>query len=70
MRSLSLFLSGFTAFVLLTVTSVRAEEPDDGFVTIFDGKTLDGWHVSSQTGHGSGGRWVGLRMTCWHIAIG
>ncbi len=29
-----------------------------GFVPIFDGKTLKGWHVSSKTGHGTGGRWV------------
>src|SRR5690349_17896987 len=41
-------------------------EPLDpaGFVSIFDGRTLDGWHVSAQTGHSgasqhkSGGRWV------------
>ena len=34
-------------------------KPDDkGFVSIFDGKTLQGWHVSSKTGHGTGGRWV------------
>lgn len=31
---------------------------DDGFVSIFDGKSLKGWHVSSKTGHGKGGRWV------------
>jgi hypothetical protein len=37
---------------------------DKGFVTIFDGKNLDGWHVSAETGHSgkskhkSGGRWV------------
>ena len=31
---------------------------DTGFTSIFDGKTLAGWHVSSKTGHGSGGRWV------------
>lgn len=37
---------------------------DSGFVEIFDGKTLDGWHVSTQTGHSgasghkTGGRWV------------
>lgn len=31
---------------------------DDGFSPVFDGKTLDGWHVSGQTGHGTGGRWV------------
>lgn len=35
------------------------EKPDDsGFVSIFDGKTLQGWHVSGKTGHGTGGRWV------------
>jgi hypothetical protein len=37
---------------------------DKGFVPLFDGKTLDGWHVSAQTGHSrasgnkTGGRWV------------
>lgn len=31
---------------------------DTGFVSIFDGKSLGGWHVSSKTGHGKGGRWV------------
>jgi hypothetical protein len=37
---------------------------DRGFVSIFDGKTLKGWHVSAKTGHSgksghkSGGRWV------------
>ena len=37
---------------------------DKGFVSIFDGKTLTGWHVSAETGHSaasknkSGGRWV------------
>jgi len=58
MRSLPLFLCGFSAALILAAASVRAAEPDDGFVTIFDGKTLEGWHVSDKTGHGSGGRWV------------
>ena len=37
---------------------------DDGFVKIFDGKTLAGWTVSAKTGHSgpsknkSGGKWV------------
>jgi hypothetical protein len=42
-----------------------AEEPKDaGFVALFDGKTLKGWHISAQTGHSrksgnkTGGRWV------------
>jgi hypothetical protein len=39
---------------------VAADRPgsDEGFQPIFDGRTLDGWHVSSKTGHGTGGRWV------------
>lgn len=28
------------------------------FISIFDGKSLTGWHVSSKTGHGTGGKWV------------
>jgi len=37
---------------------------ETGFVSIFDGKSLAGWHVSAKTGHSgtsghkSGGRWV------------
>lgn len=31
---------------------------DGGFVSIFDGRSLQGWHISSKTGHGTGGRWV------------
>ena len=40
------------------------EKPFDTWITIFDGKNLDGWHVSAKTGHSgtsknkSGGRWV------------
>src|ERR1700679_3497519 len=42
----------------------REKFDDADFVTIFDGKTLDGWHVRAKTGHSgtsgnkSGGRWV------------
>jgi len=35
-----------------------ARKAEDGFVSLFDGETLKGWHVSGMTGHGSGGRWV------------
>ena len=37
---------------------------EGGWITLFDGKTLNGWHVSAKTGHSrtsknkSGGRWV------------
>jgi len=35
------------------------DKPDDrGLESIFDGKTLKGWHVSGKTGHGTGGKWV------------
>jgi hypothetical protein len=40
------------------------EKRDEGFVPIFDGTTLKGWHVSGKTGHSrasknqSGGKWV------------
>ncbi len=40
------------------------EGKKDGYVSIFDGKTLDGWVVSAKSGHSgrskhkSGGRWV------------
>jgi hypothetical protein len=42
----------------------REKLDDTGFVSIFDGKSLAGWHVSADTGHSgtsghkSGGRWV------------
>lgn len=51
-----LFLMGLAAF--------GQTSGDDGFVSVFDGKTLQGWHVSAGTGHSrasdnqSGGRWV------------
>lgn len=42
----------------------RDKLDDTGFVSIFNGKDLKGWHVSAKTGHSgassnkSGGRWV------------
>ena len=54
---------------LLLITGVHAADfpreklDDTGFETIFDGKSLKGWHVSTQTGHSrtsmhtSGGKW-------------
>src|SRR2546426_5411120 len=44
--------------------ALMAAQSDDGLVSIFDGKTLKGWHVSAKTGHSrasrnqSGGKWV------------
>jgi len=44
--------------------SASAQTNKTGFVSIFDGKSLAGWHVSAKTGHSrastnqSGGKWV------------
>ena len=55
--------------VLLGCVSAPAADPvrekfdDSGFEVLFDGKSLAGWHVSTQTGHSgasmhtSGGKW-------------
>jgi len=55
----------FVSLFLLVRSLGCAGKPDDkGFVSIFDGKTLKGWHISAKTGHSgaskhkSGGRWV------------
>jgi hypothetical protein len=68
MKRFTTFLLALAAAALCT--AVRADEfpteklDDSGFVSIFDGKTLSGWHVSAETGHSgksghkSGGRWV------------
>jgi hypothetical protein len=46
------------------VPSAQAQSPETGFQSIFDGKTLAGWHVSAKSNHSktsgnkSGGRWV------------
>jgi hypothetical protein len=48
---------------LLAVTDAGEKKKDDGYVSIFNGKDLDGWHVSAKSGHSSksknksGGKW-------------
>jgi hypothetical protein len=53
--------------VLLTLALAAgnlAAAEEEGFVSLFDGKTLQGWHVSAKTGHSAaskhqtGGKWV------------
>jgi hypothetical protein len=68
MRCFSLMLAvvsmGLAATSLPAADLQREHFEDAGFESIFDGKSLDGWHVSSQTGHSAasgnktGGRWV------------
>ena len=56
-----------TVITLIALSFSQAgsqEKSADGFVSIYDGKTLAGWHVSAKTGHSrasqnqSGGKWV------------
>jgi hypothetical protein len=48
----------------LAQTGAGDKRKDGGYVKIFDGKTLVGWHVSAKSGHSnaskhkSGGKWV------------
>ncbi len=55
----SVFLSA-----LFLAAGCLAQQDEPGFVSIFDGKTLKGWHVSAKTGHSgasghkTGGKWV------------
>lgn len=61
MRFLFLAVAWATGTVL---TADAAEVDRDGFVPLFDGKSLAGWHISAKTGHSrasknqSGGKWV------------
>jgi hypothetical protein len=55
----------FLVLFIAMVFAINAAEPSGGgFVTIFDGKSLKGWHASAKTGHSraskneSGGKWV------------
>jgi hypothetical protein len=69
-RTTRWMLVGLTCLALMPEFAQAADLPrdpslvDTGFETIFDGKSLDGWHVSAQTGHSrtsnntSGGKWV------------
>jgi len=61
------FVAVATAIALSGPAVVHGAEADSGgagWRSLFDGKTLQGWHVSAQTGHSrasgnkTGGRWV------------
>ena len=50
--------------LVLALLASLAPAGDEGFQSLFDGKTLNGWHTSAQTGHSAtsrhktAGRWV------------
>ena len=64
MHRILLLMLAFAIALLLTAADAGEKKKDDGFVSIFDGKSLDGWHVSAKSGHSgksgrkSGGKWA------------
>jgi hypothetical protein len=51
-----LVAAGACCLLLLASTGRAADE--NGWIPLFDGKTLDGWHKNPERiGHGTGGRW-------------
>ena len=72
----------FLALILIFGTSVDAADfprekfDDSAFETVFDGKSLSGWHVSTQTGHSgasmhtSGGKWNDLWSPIFACLLG
>src|SRR2546427_654761 len=79
-RSFLLSLGLTLSFLGIYPTHPRADEnvrqKDTAYVSIFDGKTLKGWHVSAKTGHSaaskhkSGGKWFveeGAMLGCQDI---
>lgn len=60
----SLLLAGpLLAGLLLSSAPAGEKKKDDGYVSLFNGKDLTGWHVSTKTGHSrasknkTGGKW-------------
>src|SRR5687767_7331896 len=64
MKTLILEQFLFATTLAVFVSALNAQQLESGFTAVFDGETLKGWHISSQTGHSrasgnkSGGRWV------------
>src|SRR5690242_11455801 len=64
MKTSPLLKTVMLAVLCATTPSFSHAAGWDGFVPIFDGKTLQGWHVSGKTGHSAasqhrtGGKWV------------
>ena len=67
MRWMIAFVFSVTSVIGLSLAELPPKDAtlsETGFVAIFDGKTLDGWHISAKTGHSrtsknkTGGKWV------------
>lgn len=43
----------------VALTAAPLYSADDGYISLFDGRTLKGWHKNPEKiGHGTGGRWI------------
>jgi hypothetical protein len=57
--------------ILLCLIALPKGKAEDGFVSLFDGVSLKGWHVSPKTGHSAaskhstGGKWVVQEGAIW-----
>ena len=55
----SLALAPALSAIPAIVTSNKTKPDDGDFIQLFDGKTLNGWHVNPEKiWHGTGGRWT------------
>jgi hypothetical protein len=60
----ALLVFGLSSLLIACTSLAPAQDAKDGYVSIFSGKDLTGWHVSAETGHSgaskhkSGGLWV------------
>ncbi|HYN04822.1 MAG TPA: DUF1080 domain-containing protein, partial [Vicinamibacteria bacterium] len=56
--------TSLSSLLVLALLPSLASPAEEGFQSLFDGKTLTGWHTSTQTGHSAtsqhktAGRWV------------
>ncbi len=59
-RSIILCLTIESLSISALLADAMASEPNaDGWIELFDGKTLKGWHTNPEKiGHGTGGRWT------------
>jgi len=50
-------LARFPAWILIAFLAAASGPKEEDFTSIFDGKTLEGWHASNEPGHASGCSW-------------
>ncbi|MBM4033961.1 MAG: DUF1080 domain-containing protein [Planctomycetes bacterium] len=56
-RHASCLLAALSALLVATTVMAGEGPKEEGFVAIFDGKTLNGWAPRNEPGHGWGAKW-------------